>query len=133
MGEAVDFRYFVGSATKDIKQGKFYDPAMSENLRKIPAIIDEYADFMEAHKNMPYRAQTVAYRMLACYLDYAKELARILALKAEDKEVEALEQYEGLLHELGKHELEFERWMDHYMLTRSLDRIFRNLKKLYNT
>ena len=133
MGEAVDFRYFVGSATKDIKQGKFYNPDMSENLRKIPAIIEEYDAFMAAHKNMPYRAQTVAYRMLACYLDYAKELAKILALKAEDKEQEALEQYEGLLHELGKHELEFERWMDHYMLTRSLDRIFRNLKKLYNT
>ena len=132
LGAAVDFRYFVGSASKDIKMGKFYDPDMSANLRKIPAIIDEYADFIEAHKNMPYRAQTVSYRLLAKYLDFTKRLAPILALKAEDKEQEALEQYKEFVNYVGKYELEMERCIDHHAFTMSLNRIFLNVRKLYD-
>ena len=132
LGEAVDFRYFVGSATKDVAMGKFYDPAMSENLRKIPQIIEEYEEFVAAHKNMPYRAQTVAFRLLAKYLDFTKKLALILALKAEDKELEALAEYKEFIKYVGAQEIEIEKCMDHYAFTRSLDRIFLKLRKLYD-
>ena len=130
--EGFHFRYFVGSASKDIKMGKFYDPEMSAKLRKIPAIIEEYEEFVKAHKNMPYRAQTVSFRLLEKYLDFTKRLAPILALKAEDKEQEALNEYREFVNYVGKYELEMERCIDHHAFTMSLNRIFLNVRKLFD-
>ena len=38
---------------------------MAEKLRAVKGIVDEFAPFVEAHKNMPMRAQTVAYGLAA--------------------------------------------------------------------
>jgi hypothetical protein len=81
---------------------------------------------------MPYRAQTVSYRMLLRYLEYISELGPILALKAEGKELEAKEKYIAFNASFGKYELEMERTYDHYMLMKSLNRIFLNITALYN-
>ena len=132
LGETVDFKYYVGSMSADSKMGKFYNPAMVEKLLKIPAIIDEYMPFIEAHKNMPYRAQTVAYRMLALYLEFAKRIAPALALKANDKEKEALEEYERITDWFGQYELQLERWYDQNAMVCSLNRIFKNVRVLFD-
>ena len=131
LGNTVDFKYFVGSLTKN-KEDRFCDPEMAKNLAKIPGIIDEYSEFMKEHRNMPYRAQTVAFRILAHYLDFIKRLAPILALKAEDKEHEALAQFKEYVDYVGKYELEMERYLDHHAMTHSLNRIFLNVKVLFD-
>ena len=133
LGEAVDYDYFVGSKSKDEKIGRYYNPDVVEGLNKVGGIIDEFMPFAEAHKNMPYRAQTVSYRILIRFLDYAKRIAPILALKAIDKEKEALDEYNKLVNYFGQYELEMERCYDQYMMMKSLDRIFKNVKALYNS
>ena len=64
---------------------------------------------------------------------YAEKLAEPLILKAEGKEVLAKEKYLEFKAEFGKHELEMERCYDHYMLMASLNRIFLNITRLYDT
>ena len=133
LGEALDYKYFVGSGSKDPNKGKYYNPDVVDGLNGIPAIVDEFMPFVQAHKNMPMRVQTVAYRMLFRYLEYLKLLAPILAMKAVGKEVEAKEKFLEFKNYFGKYELEMERTYDHYMLMQSLTRIFHNIKVLYNT
>ena len=133
LGEALDYKYFAGSRSKDSSKGQYYNPDMVEGLLKIPSIVEEFESFVLAHKNMPIRVQTVMYRVLWRYLEYVKLLAPILALKAEGKEVEAKEKFNAFKDYFGKYELEMERVYDHYMLMQALARIFNNITVLYNT
>ena len=119
--EAIPYNYLV---QKFPTQGDFYHPELAENFEQVARIVDEFAPFVEAHKNMPYRAQTVSYRMLARYLEYCKGLAAALIKKANGEEQEALDAYNALRIDLGKHELEMERWYDQQMCFASLGRIF---------
>ena len=133
LGAALDYKYFVGSKSSDEDKGKYYNPEVAEGLKAIPSIVDEFTPFVQSHKNMPMRVQTVAYRMLFRYLEYVKLLAPILAKKAIGKEVEAKAEFLEFKNYFGKYELEMERTYDHYMLMQSLTRIFHNIKVLYNT
>ena len=126
LGEAVPYNYFVGKANT------FYNPDMAERIRKIPEIIDKYADFMAAHKNMPKRAQTVAYRLLARFLDFSKQLAPIFAIKAEGKEYEAKDAYAKYVDYVGKFEFDMELCFDHFAFTHSLVRIFNNINPMFD-
>ena len=95
-------------------------------------IAEEYRPFVEAHKNMPYRAQTVSYRILARYLELLKGIAPALALKAEGKEHAALEEFTRFADDFGKYELEMERNYDHYNLVNSFNRIFKKITVLFD-
>ena len=133
LGEALDYKYFAGSKSKDPSKGQYYNPDMVDGLRRIPSIVEEFEPFVLAHKNMPMRVQTVMYRVLWRYLEYVKLISPILALKAEGKEVEAKERFNEFKDYFGKYELEMERVYDHYMLMQALSRIFNNITVLYNT
>ena len=74
---------------------------------------------------MPYRAQTVSYRILARYLEYCKNIANLLVLKSSGKEYAAKDAYDKFRIEFGKYELEMERCYDQQMcFGSSLSRVF---------
>ena len=122
LGEAVDYDYFVHKTSK-------YKPEAVEKIKSISEIVDGFAPFVEAHKNMPYRAQTVSYRILARYLEYCKGLSSALALKAEGKEYAAKDAFNEFRVNFGKYELELERCYDHLMCFSALGRIFNSISK----
>ena len=62
--ECMDHKFFAGEKSLNKEVGAYYNPPMAEKLRKVPEIVEEFRPFVEAHKNMPYRAQTVSYRLL---------------------------------------------------------------------
>ena len=126
LGNAVNYKYYV---SKLAETGTFYKPEMVANINKIADIADEFAPFVEAHKNMPYRAQTVSYRILARYLEYCKGVAKALALKAAGEEIAARDCYLSFKKEFGKYELEMERCYDQQMCMASLSRIFNAIYK----
>ncbi len=128
LGSTVDFKYLVRKGGGE----QHVDSAYTEALRKIPEIVDEFTPFITAHKNMPYRAQTVAYRILARYLEFLKGISEAFALQSEGKLLEATRTYEEFMKEYGKHELEMERWYDQFMLQGSLRRIFHNRTQNHN-
>ena len=119
LGKTVDFKYLT---SREIHNG----PIPNENLKLIPAIVDEFTPFVKAHRNMPYRAQTIAYKLLDRYLEYLKGVSAAFVTYSEGNTVEAVEQYTEFMNSFGKYELEIERWYDQVMLDGSLRRIFNN-------
>ena len=132
LGEAVDYRYLVMRGSANENTNSFMNPEMYKNLLSVPAIIDEYLPIIESKKNMPYRAQTVAIRILLRYLDFIKKLSPILALKAADKETEARDEFKNFADYAGRFEFEIERYYDQHAFICSLNRIFNNVKVLFD-
>jgi len=114
--EAMPHKYVARKQSADINIGKWYNPAMYEKLGRIPAIVEEAKPFLEAHKNMPKRAQTVAYKLLRYYMEYCVGLARCLSIKCMGAGVQAREEFQKFLLEFGRHEVEIETYFDQYMM-----------------
>ena len=92
----------------------------------MPKITEEFRPFVEAHKNMPKRSQTVLMRWLGRYLTYCDLLAPSLILKAYGAGDEAMKAYEHFRKEFGKYEIEFDKFFDHSMMHSAFAmRIFR--------
>ena len=116
ISKAMPHKYIARKQSANINIGKWYNPAMAEGLRSVPKIAEDVKDFLEAHKNMPMRAQTVAYKLLRYYMDYCKGLAKCFAMKCMGAGVEAKEEYEKFLATIGKREVEIETYFDQYMM-----------------
>jgi hypothetical protein len=116
IGEAMPHRYMARHDSADIKISKTYNPAYAPLLRRVPAIAEEAKPFLEAHKNMPMRAQTVAYKLFRYYMEYCTKISRCLVLQSLGALVEAREEFEKFLYDFGKHEVEIETYFDQYMM-----------------
>jgi len=93
----------------------FYKPEMQAQLLSVKERIQSYAAFFEDHRNMPYRVQTVAMRLLRHYVDFCIGYAEFMALKCMGKDGEAKETALNFLKEFGKREESIERYYDHFM------------------
>lgn len=116
IGESMDFKYIAGNRTIDASKGKRYNPGVAEDLRKMPKIAEEAKAFLDAHKAMPMRAQTVAYRLLRYYMEYCVGISKCLIVKCHGAGDEALEMFEQFLADFGKYEIEMERYYDQSMM-----------------
>ena len=131
IGKAIDYRYLIGSLGRPGANSKWNNPELIPSFEKVFEITEKYRPFVEAHKNMPKRAQTVSYRVLARYLDYCDGLTRALILKADEKDKEAYDAYREFFREFGKREIEIERVFDQSLSYRSLEKVFKDLKRVY--
>jgi len=124
ISKTVDYRYFHGKLSSDRSKGIFYNPELVPSLKKIISIIDENEAMIKEHKNMPYRAQTVSYRMLIRYLDYCRSIVKAFILEASGLVDEARNEYISFIKEFGKYEMEMELCYDHFNAHCSWGRIF---------
>lgn len=124
LGDAVDYRYLMGSLAAEGGNSKYYNPAITKDISRVPEIIEKYLPFVQEHKNMPHRVQTVSYRVLARFMELAKNISELLIIKAEGRDQEALEKFVPKMREFGKYELEMERVYDHHLCYRSWHRLF---------
>jgi len=108
----------------------FYNPDMEAQLLSMIPIAQEYEAIFAAHKNMPYRVQTVAMRMIRLYTQYCSGLASAMALKCVGKDAEAKASITEFLNDFGKYEVAFERYYDHMLCAHALNSIF-NTKSEY--
>ena len=116
LGDAMDYKYLERYRSANETIGKYYNPAVADELRRVPGIAEEAREFLEAHKNMPKRAQTVAYRLLRLYMEYCAGLSKCLIPKCYGAGAEAKEAFEAFLADFGKYEVEIERYFDQYMM-----------------
>ena len=124
LSSKVDFRYLNGklSGTWD-----YYNPSLVPSFTAAIEEIDAFYPFVKSHMNMPKRPQTVSYRLLYRFLEYAKGIIEAMILKASGKESEALLRYNSFLDTFGRYEVEMELYYDQYMMSQSLNRIFRRM------
>ena len=98
-----------------------------ESFKKAVETANDFEGFVRSHMNMPYRVQTVSYRILNRFLEYAKGILEAMILKACGKETEALNLYNAFLDSFGRYETELELYYDQYLMSQSLNRIFRRV------
>ena len=115
--------FLAGQNSADKNIGRYYNPEVAKSLREIEFVIKDFAPFVDEHKNMPYRAQTVSYRLLARYLEYAEKLSKVFVLKALGGDREAHRAFWQFVYEYGKYEIEMERYFDFGMSVMLLNRI----------
>ncbi|MBE6630949.1 MAG: DUF4838 domain-containing protein [Ruminococcaceae bacterium] len=115
IGKAVDPYFVQGKRSADPNVAKRYNPAKGEQMRAVRAINEDFAPFLASHRVMPYRAQTVAYKLLRYYAEYVQGITEPLILKAHGAGAEAKRAYEAFMAEFGRHECEIELWYDQHM------------------
>ena len=116
LSAAIDVKYLEGKRRAHPKLSSRYNPAVAEELREVPGIVAEYKDFIEAHRVMPYRAQTVMFKLLRYHMDFCTGLAKCLIPKCLGAGPEAAELFQKFLAEIGTREREIEACFDQYMM-----------------
>jgi len=112
LGKAFDHKYLEGKLSSDPARSLYYNPAHAANIRQVYDLIKDFRPFLEAHKNMPMRTQTVAFRLLSRYLEFCEGIARVFILKCLGDNEDAINEFAGFLNKFGKHEVEIERYYD---------------------
>jgi len=110
---------------------RYYRPEIEEALRSVEAITHRYAEKLTAHKNMPYRVQTVSIRLLLKHMEYCRGLANALALKSVGKDTAAKVAANAFFDDFGKYEVAIERYYDHMLAVHAFREIF-NSKSDYD-
>jgi hypothetical protein len=116
LGGEDKFRYIQGKLSVDTEKSNYYNPAFAPVLRELAKIADDFAPFVEAHKNMPMRAQTVAYKLMRLYMEYVIGLSKCLIPKAYGAGDEAKAMFLEFLRDFGRHEVAIERYFDQHMM-----------------
>ena len=112
LGNAFGHKYLEGKASENKEKGKYYAPSHADSIRSAKRMIAEFRPFVREHKNMPMRAQTVAFRLLDKYLDYCEGIVPVLTYKCLGANEEAVSEYAKFINEFGKNEIEIERYYD---------------------
>ena len=102
----------------------FNKPEMEPQLKSVAEVCDKYAAFFEEHKNMPFRVQTVAMRLMAKHTEFCRGYAAAMAIKCLGKDAEAKEAAKAFLTQFGAYEVAMERYYDHMMAKHALNGIF---------
>jgi len=105
--------YLGKRLSADPEKGSFYNPSLAEGFRSLKQITDEFCVLATKNKNMPKRAQTVAYRVLLRYIEYIAALGHALTLKCLGADDEAREYFRIFFMNFGRYEIEMERYYDH--------------------
>ena len=125
-------RYLTGRAEAKIASAPYYSPEEAARMRGIYELNAAFAPFLEAHKNMPMRAQTVAMRLLRKYTELWEMMAKPLIFKAYGADNEAKAAYLDVLDTFGKYEVEIERYYDQHMLGMAFDKRFTQTTDIMN-
>jgi hypothetical protein len=129
IGKSIDVKYMEGKRRAHPKLSSRYNPAIAPELRQMPVIAEKYKAFIEAHRAMPMRAQTVAFKLLRYYMDYCVGLAKCLVPKCVGAGEEAAAMFREFLAEIGPRECEIEHYFDQYMMAFGFDcMLFSNTK-----
>jgi len=132
LGEIYEHAYLSGNKFADRGNSRYYSPEHAEKMRGVYALNEEFRPFFEAHKNMPMRAQTVAFKLLRRFAELWEKMARPLILKAYGADDEAKEAYSALLDDFGKYEPELELWFDHHQFGMAYDHRFTQKSDIMN-
>jgi len=122
--------YLEAKHSRNRNASKFYNPDMEKPLLAVEDITREYEEKFAAHRNMPYRVQTVSVRLLTKHMEFCRGLAKALALKCLGKDQEAKDAFEAFGRDFGKYEIAMERYYDHMIAIHGLKEIFNSKSEI---
>ena len=114
LGECLPFSYLSGRRSQDA-HGGFYAPQRAGEAAKARGLTEAFAGVIEANKNQPRRASSVAWRLLDAHRLFVRGIAEVVEKRATGDDRGALEAQERLMRELSAREIGLERYFDLYM------------------
>jgi len=118
-----DFAYMEGEQSKDSSISRYYDPERVKNFKAVFDLCAEERNLALRHLNMPFRPQTVSWRLLLKHAEYCELWAQIMIEKCLGHNFKALELIQSFSEDFGKCEIEIERYYDHSLACRVLEHI----------
>ena len=120
--DAFDMGYIMEGVIREEESDlpKYYSPEHAKKLAEVKNIVSRYAPVFEAHRVMPFRAQTVSVKLLRYHTEYVTALAECFELKALGKDDEAKEKFIALRDSFGRLEFEIGTYFDQHMCFTSL-------------
>ena len=91
-------------------------------------MVDGFKDTIEKNLIQPFRASSVSWQLLDEHGEFCKYMARVFKLRAEDKDEEALEEFERMRQFMAPKEPRLQRYFDHGLFFACVGNI---LKKAY--
>ena len=113
LGDAFDFYYLIRNRSADINISPFYNPQRAAVLREFDQIEEEGRALIQKYYNFPHRLGTVSVRLLEKHLDFAVDLAKVIAEKAVGNDDEAAKILNEFRIKFGKEEALIEKYFDH--------------------
>ena len=118
ISQAFDFHYMEGAKSKDPTISEYYNPEHVDSLKKVFELVAAERSMVNKHLNMPYRPQTVSWRLLMRHAEYCERLAQMMIEKAQGNNYKAVELAREFAQKFGKYEVEIERYYDHGLACR---------------
>ncbi len=112
-GDALGFAYMEGECGEDPAESPLFAPSRVKDIDEIPEIAAALRAEAAEHRVLPVRVQTLSYRLLDRFAEYADGVARIFRDKALGYDLAALEKAEAFFASFGRYETEIERYFDH--------------------
>ena len=126
LGKAFNYSYMTGISELDVGRSQWYNPEHSHSILQAKKVIEDARSLVERNYNSEFRVQTVSVRLIEKHMKYAELFADAMAAKALGEDDKADELYEKMRIECGKFEAEIEKWYDHGLAFRSLNKIFQS-------
>lgn len=126
LGKAFDYSYMADEAEQNVKHTQWYNPKHANSIEQAKKVIEDARSLVERNYNSEFRVQTVSVRLIEKHMKYAELLSDAMAAKALGEDDRAEELYKKMRIECGKFEAEIEKWYDHGLAFRSLNKIFKS-------
>ena len=125
LSQAFDFHYMEGAKSADPARGDYYNPDHVQSLQKVFELTAMERAIANKHLNMPYRPQTVSWRLLLRHAELCDTWAQIMIQKAQGNHYKAIELVKAFKDDFGRYELEIERYYDHGLACRVTEHLTR--------
>jgi len=123
VSNAFDFTYMSGELSADMTISKFYNPSRAPELEKVKEYAKQCRELVQTHLSMPNRPQTVSWRLLEKHTEFCEGFAEAMIEKCQGRDEAAYQKAQMLFDNIGKYEVEIERYYDQYMAAKSIYRI----------
>ena len=123
--------YMAGEESEDEAISPYYSPKRAEKLERVSDTVAALREYIEKHKCNNVTVQTESLRILSEFADYADLLGEALKIRAMEKEG-GEEAVNALKKHMSEREIYIERYYEHYITSRVVNRIFKNTPKTFS-
>ena len=129
ISDAFNHKYMSGEMSIDPDRGPHYNPGHAESLAKVEKLADDLIAFVETLE-YEHRVEYLGWKLLTFHAKYCKEVAKMLIVKCQGNNAQAIEMFAQFLLDFGKHDIEIERWFDFGLMGGALKPIITKLPKI---
>jgi len=128
----IPFEYVSYEQSNRREEGYYSEEVASRIENELPAVLEKGRAYIEKHYNSDFRVRTVAVRLLEFHALYTSLMAKVYFEAAKCNREAAIELFQKTRIEIGKKEVEFERYFDHDLYFRSLNVVIKSIKNRTN-